>query len=195
MPSPKAARWLRFVMVTVVVCGVHISCSRQPPPVTPEASPPPPESASDLPAAPEASASVAPVAVSPELTPDDGIVGRSLEEINRESPLIPALFVFDSSELDERGRGVVEANSELLREYPTWVVTIEGHCDERGTAEYNLGLGERRALAVRRYLVELGISEDRLRTVSYGEEFPFEPEHDEAAWAANRRAHFVITAK
>jgi peptidoglycan-associated lipoprotein len=75
------------------------------------------------------------------------------------------------------------------------VVTIEGHCDERGTAEYNLALGERRAVAVKTYLVSLGISPDRLRTVSYGKEFPFDPGHTEDAWFKNRRAQFVITAK
>ena len=74
-------------------------------------------------------------------------------------------------------------------------MTIEGHCDERGTAEYNLALGERRATAARAYLVSLGIPADRLRTVSYGKEFPFDPGHDESAFAKNRRAHFVITAK
>ena len=74
-------------------------------------------------------------------------------------------------------------------------MTIEGHCDERGTPEYNLALGERRAVAARAYLVSLGIAADRLRTVSYGKEFPFDPGHDEAAWAKNRRAHFVVTAK
>ena len=67
--------------------------------------------------------------------------------------------------------------------------------DERGTAEYNLALGERRALAARNYLVSLGIPADRLRTVSYGKEFPFDPGHDEAAWSKNRRAHFVVTSK
>jgi len=74
-------------------------------------------------------------------------------------------------------------------------VTVEGHCDERGTAEYNLALGERRALAARAYLVSLGIAADRMRTVSYGKEFPFEPGNTEAAFSVNRRAHFVITAK
>ena len=82
-----------------------------------------------------------------------------------------------------------------MKKYPSWIVTIEGHADERGTAEYNLALGERRALAARTYLVSLGLSADRLRTVSYGKEFPFDPGHDEAAWAKNRRAQFVLTSK
>ena len=89
----------------------------------------------------------------------------------------------------------LDDNASLLKKYPSWAITIEGHCDERGTPEYNLALGERRAVAARAYLLSLGIAADRLRTVSYGKEFPFDPGHDEAAWAKNRRAHFVVTAK
>ena len=87
-----------------------------------------------------------------------------------------------------------QENADVMRKNLSWQVTIEGHCDERGTAEYNLALGERRALAARAYLVSLGIPAERVRVVSYGKEFPFEPGHDEAAWSKNRRAHFVITA-
>ena len=130
-----------------------------------------------------------------ELTPDEEFASRSLEELNRESPLEPVFFQLDSSDLDDLGRRVIEANVEVLRKYPSWVVTVEGHCDERGTAEYNLGLGERRALAAQQYLAELGVEAGRVRTVSYGKEFPFDPGHDDRAWASNRRAHFVITAK
>jgi peptidoglycan-associated lipoprotein len=82
-----------------------------------------------------------------------------------------------------------------VRQNSSWIVTVEGHCDERGTAEYNLALGDRRATAAVAYLRSLGIPADRLKTVSYGKEFPFDPGHDETAWAKNRRAHFVITAK
>jgi peptidoglycan-associated lipoprotein len=82
-----------------------------------------------------------------------------------------------------------------LKKYGTWVITIEGHTDERGSAEYNLALGERRALAAKNYLISLGIGGDRLRTVSYGKEFPFDPGHDESAWAKNRRAQFMLTSK
>jgi peptidoglycan-associated lipoprotein len=75
------------------------------------------------------------------------------------------------------------------------VITIEGHCDERGTPEYNLALGERRAAAARDYLVSIGVAADRLQTVSYGKEFPFATGSDESAWSLNRRAHFLLTAK
>ena len=82
---------------------------------------------------------------------------------------------YDQETIDDAGQQALNANAALMKKYPTWIVTIEGHSDERGTAEYNLALGERRALAARNYLVSLGIPADRLRTVSYGKEFPFEP--------------------
>jgi len=119
----------------------------------------------------------------------------SLDELNRSTLLKPVFFDLDSSDLTSAGQKVLDDNAGTLKRYGTWTVTIEGHCDERGTAEYNLALGERRAAAARAYLVSLGIPADRLRTVSYGKEFPFDPGHDEAAFARNRRAHFVITAK
>jgi peptidoglycan-associated lipoprotein len=127
--------------------------------------------------------------------PEDAVASTSLDDLNRGGLLKPTFFPLDSHELDDQGRMVVSANADVLKKYPTWTVTIEGHADERGTAEYNLALGEKRANAVKTYLVSLGVSPDRLKTVSYGKEFPFDPGHDESAWAKNRRAHFVITAK
>ena len=125
----------------------------------------------------------------------DPYSGRDVKEINENSPLKPVFFLYDSDELDDAGRKVLSANAAILQQYPTWVVTVEGHCDERGTAEYNLALGDRRALAARNYLLTLGIAANRLRTVSYGKEFPFDAGHDETAWSHNRRAHFMLTSK
>jgi peptidoglycan-associated lipoprotein len=136
-----------------------------------------------------------PVVVPPEPVASDAISSASLDDLNRNSPLKPVFFELDSSDLTPTGQKVLDENAGLLKRYANWTVTIEGHCDERGTAEYNLALGERRATAARAYLVSLGISGDRLRTVSYGKEFPFDPGHDESAFSTNRRAHFVITAK
>ncbi|MBM63762.1 MAG: peptidoglycan-associated lipoprotein [Acidobacteria bacterium] len=174
-------------MVLLILGG----CSDNPPPVVPDSVPSPPaEEFSE--AAPPPPPPIAP-RVSPPVVPEDEFASRSLEELNRDSPLDPAYFSLDSSRLDASAQRVVEANAEVLRRYPNWIVTIEGHCDERGTPEYNLALGERRALATRQYLVELGLDPTRVRTVSYGKEFPFDPGHDDRAWAENRRAHFVIT--
>jgi peptidoglycan-associated lipoprotein len=133
--------------------------------------------------------------VPPEPVLDDPIAGRDIGDINKNSPFQPVFFAFDSSEIDAAGQQVLNANAEILKKYSTWVITIEGHADERGTAEYNLALGERRAVSARTYLVSLGIPGDRLRTVSYGKEFPFDPAHTEAAWAKNRRAQFVLTSR
>jgi peptidoglycan-associated lipoprotein len=121
---------------------------------------------------------------------------RSLNDINGpNSPLREIYFALDSDEVDEEAKKILAVNAELLKTNRTWVVTVEGHSDERGTAEYNLALGDRRALAAKNYLMSLGISADRLRTVSYGKEFPFDAGHNEAAWAKNRRAHLMVTSK
>ncbi len=129
------------------------------------------------------------------MSPEGAIGSKNLDDLNRESPLAPVYFALDSFEVSAEGRAVLQASAQVLRQQPTWQVTVEGHCDERGTAEYNLSLGERRAVAAKTYLVSLGVAAERLRTVSYGKEFPFDPGHDESAWGKNRRAHFVITAK
>jgi peptidoglycan-associated lipoprotein len=131
----------------------------------------------------------------PPMPTEDTIGSKSLDDLNRDSPLGPVYFLLDQADVSAEGQQVLQANAAVLKKYPTWQVTIEGHCDERGTAEYNLALGERRALAAKNYLVSLGIPADRVKTVSYGKEFPFDAGHDEGAWGKNRRAHFVITAK
>jgi peptidoglycan-associated lipoprotein len=130
-----------------------------------------------------------------EPLPGDSVASRSLDDLNRDSPLQPVFFDYDSADVNDAGRAALQADAAVLKKYSTWTVTIEGHCDERGTKEYNLALGERRAVAARTYLISLGLDANRLRTVSYGSEFPFDPAHDEGAWHKNRRAHFVITAK
>ena len=131
----------------------------------------------------------------PPMPAEDTIGTKSLDDLNRDSPLRPLFFELDSSDVSSDGQQVLQANAAVLKKYPTMQITIEGHCDERGTAEYNLALGERRALAAKNYLVSLGVGADKVKTVSYGKEFPFDPGHDDAAWLKNRRAHFVITAK
>ena len=190
-PSPSVSRFSR-VLLLVLLTG---SCVRNPAPVEPDAPPPPPPGAQrdTEPTPPPPPAPFPPP--TPPTVEEDEFASRTLEELNQESPLEPVFFGYDSSELDPAGRSSLDANAEILRRYGTWVITIEGHCDERGTAEYNLALGERRALAAREYLLNLGFGADRLGTVSYGKEFPFDPSHDDAAWSSNRRAHFVITSK
>jgi len=101
-------------------------------------------------------------------------------------------FAYDSSTLTSRSQDILRQKAAWLRQNPGSSVIIEGHCDERGTTEYNLALGDRRANSVKRFLVNLGIGPSRLITVSYGEERPVDPGHSERAWALNRRAQLVI---
>jgi peptidoglycan-associated lipoprotein len=99
-------------------------------------------------------------------------------------------FAFNSSLIDDSGRHALEYNAHVLRENSQIKVVLEGHCDERGTREYNMALGARRAQAVFDMLLSYGISPDRLTTISYGAELPLDPASNEAAWAKNRRVHF-----
>ena len=104
-------------------------------------------------------------------------------------------FDFDRYDIRPGDTAILKENAALLMKYPNVKIQIEGHCDERGTTEYNLALGERRANSTKRYLLSLGIPADRISTISYGEERPLVPGHNEEAWAKNRRAQFVILSK
>jgi len=183
------------VIIGLVVIALASGCGRnkkpvvgpQPaptlPPATETAPPPPPQRVEESVPLPQ-----------PTLG-EDAVANRSIDDLNRNSPLKPVFFPLDSAERDETGRAIATADADVLKKYATWAITIEGHCDERGTAEYNLALGERRATAVKAYLASLGVSGERIKTVSYGKEFPFDMGHSEEAWAKNRRGHLVITSK
>jgi peptidoglycan-associated lipoprotein len=186
---------LAAAALTAAACGNNPQATTVPPPDpmpgvsggatnTPRTPPAPPNRPPDAP----------PVPMEPGGIRADPFATMTPDEINEQSPLKPAFFRYDSDELDDVARQVLTENTQVLRQQPTWVVTIEGHCDERGTPEYNLALGDRRALAAKTFLVSLGVPADRIRTVSYGKEFPFDPGHDEGAWSRNRRAQFVVVS-
>ena len=188
--SPIAA--LLALLLTASACG-----GKKPPPPPPAGPSTPPPAVTTPGNTPPP---VAPPPPPPSIPADPGVgavdyTNMTVEEINEKSPLKPVFFALDADTIDDTARAVLDANAAVLKQYPTWVITIEGHADERGTSEYNLALGERRAMAAKNYLLTLGIPAERLRTVSYGKEFPFNPGHDEAAWADNRRAHFMLTSK
>ena len=192
----KAARPLTLLAVSAMLIAA-VACGKKTVPVARPMPPPPAPTNTAPPARPPAPPEPVrePVSVPNEPLRDDAISSASLDDLNKNSPLKPVFFELDSSELSAANQKVLDDDAALLKRYPSWAVTVEGHCDERGTAEYNLALGERRAIAARTYLVSLGIAADRLRTVSYGKEFPFDPAHNDTAYSKNRRAHFVITAK
>jgi len=161
-------------VLLVALLGLSFSgCARKPTPVME----PPTPAASVEKLAPVEPAAVETPAVATLTTP----AGSLLETVH---------FAYDSSLLQVPARQALQNNAAWLQTHPTVAVTIEGHCDERGSGEYNLALGEQRARAVKTYLVDLGVAAERLQTISYGEEAPLDPNHNEAAWEKNRRAAF-----
>ena len=129
------------------------------------------------------------------MTEEDLFARETAESLNAKRVLTDVYFDLDSSTVRDDARAAMTANATYLKRWTSVRFNVEGHCDERGTAEYNLGLGERRASAVRAYLVELGVPGDRIVIVSKGKEAPFCTESNEACWRQNRRGHFIITAK
>jgi peptidoglycan-associated lipoprotein len=123
------------------------------------------------------------------------VLSGDLADINRRGYVKDAFYDYNQATLREGDRNTLAADADWLKRYPSVQILIEGHCDERGTSEYNLALGDRRANAAKEYLGSLGVDASRIRTVSYGKERPFCTESSESCWQQNRRAHFVITAK
>jgi peptidoglycan-associated lipoprotein len=175
-----------ITVLAVSACGKKKPVTPAPPPpaaaTKPENPPPPPP----------------PPAATPEthVPTDEEIFSKmSLEELNAKKPLGDAYFSLDSSELSEDARGALQKDADWMKKWTSTKVTVEGHCDSRGTSEYNLALGERRSTAVKSYLASLGIGADRVMTVSKGKEQPVCSDANESCWKQNRRGHFIITAK
>jgi peptidoglycan-associated lipoprotein len=129
------------------------------------------------------------------LTEDQIFAKKTVDQLNAERPLTDVLFDYDSSTLRDDARAMASKNAEYLKRWPSVRFTIEGHADSRGTSEYNLALGERRATAVKEYLAGLGVPADRITTISKGEEQPVCTEENDACWQRNRRGFHLITAK
>lgn len=135
--------------------------------------------------------------VAPE--PERNVLSEDIAEVNRTARergwIRDAFFGFDAATLDEDAQTALRESAMWLREHPQFALLLEGHCDSRGTEQYNLALGDRRADAARAFLATLGVDASRLRTVSYGEDRPFETGETEDAWAQNRRAHLVLVRR
>ena len=193
--------WKRAVLALLVAVVLASGCSKKQT-VKTEGGPAPGDSAVSAPA-PGGEVKEAPITEGPALpagrAPGEkpAVVAKAAEAgvaVTEEKPsqFPDVLFDFDKADLRDDGKKICQAVAESLRQSPKAKLLIEGHCDERGTAEYNLALGERRATAVRNYLVSLGVPKAALGTVSFGKERPLDPGHTEAAWSKNRRAHFVL---
>jgi peptidoglycan-associated lipoprotein len=187
---------LTRMIVLMAVCAVPVAaaCGKKPAVVAP---PVPPPAAEEAPPAPPAPPPPTPEAtpIAAALSEEELFARKTLDELNAERPLADALFDVDQASIREDARTALQRNAEWLRRWTSTRVTIEGHCDARGTREYNLALGERRASAVKNYLVSLGVDADRLVVISKGKESPLCFDEAEECWRQNRRAHSLITAK
>lgn len=187
----SVSKWsivLPVLLLTVNACHKRppATASTRPPAAVTTRVPPPSSPRSDTAAAP---------AEATPLNDSQPFEGMTLEQLNASRPLNDVFFDYDQNILRDDARQVLQRNAQWLSKWPQTKIRIDGHCDERGTAEYNLALGDQRAITVRDYLTSLGVSPDRIQTVSLGRESPFCTSTGESCWAQNRRGHFVITAK
>jgi len=176
-----------FIGLLALVSVVAVGCKKAPQPVTTTAeppavtAPPPPEPVREQPMKPAVEETPAPAR------------SMTADEYNRQGILKAVYFDFDRYEVRPDMRPTLQANADKLKsQLSAFNIVVEGHCDERGTNEYNMTLGDRRANAVKQYLVSLGVPASRIRVISYGEERAADPGHNEEAWAKNRRAEFVL---
>jgi peptidoglycan-associated lipoprotein len=193
------SKWSRravFALIILPLLVFVVGCPKKPPPESPTTTPP---KTAEKPAPPpeEVKEEAKPFAQAQE-TPGTSLEDQLSDEIkklNAQKPMGAVYFDFDKSDLRQDALEQLKKNAEWLKSNAAYRVRLEGNCDERGTTEYNLALGDRRAVTVRNYLTKAGIGAGRLETISYGEEHPANPGHDESAWAQNRRVDFTIIGK
>jgi peptidoglycan-associated lipoprotein len=185
------ARLVVFAVLAAATFG-SLACQNKAKPTTvPEVRPVQAEEAPKKPPTPETAEPTA-EPFPPTAVEREPIVEPSIEQLNRDGVLRTVYFAYNSNEIDDDAKAILQANAAWLTSHPNHTVEIGGHCDERGSIGYNVALGDRRAAAVKEYLTGLGVSGAQLIAVSYGEEKPLDPAHNEAAWAKNRRAEFTI---
>jgi peptidoglycan-associated lipoprotein len=179
-----------FILVFVCCLVVTFTSSCKPKAKTAPTPPPPAKEQPKVEKVDEA-----PAVKKPEMTEEEIFMSKSLEEINLAAPLKMVLFDYDRYVIRDDAKPVLEGNAGWLRRFSSAKVLIEGHCDERGTEEYNLALGEKRAKSTYDYLVSLGISPERIKIISYGKSQPLDSGHTEMSWQKNRRAQFLVIEK
>src|SRR5262245_30913801 len=188
----------RLVRLCVCVLGVSLAaagCHKTPPPQAPPPAPPPP-TVTPPPPPPPAPPPPAPTPAAPRPPTEEEIFSRkSVADLNNEHDLTDVYFDLDKSDIREDAKAPLQKDADWLKRWTSVVITIEGHCDSRGSAEYNLALGSRRADAVKSYLANLGVNASRVTVVSKGKEAPFCTEANESCWQQNRRGHLIVTAK
>jgi peptidoglycan-associated lipoprotein len=189
---------VRFTLsaVALTTALAVAGCGKKVPPPLPAPPPPaPPAAAAPPPPPPPPPPAPVPAPTPAALTEDQVFAQKSVAQLNSERPLGDVFFDLDESTIREEARPILQRNADWMKRWTSTQITLEGHCDSRGSSEYNLALGNRRAAAVRDYLVNLGVPTNRVTLISKGKEQPFCSENNESCWQQNRRGHFIITAK
>jgi peptidoglycan-associated lipoprotein len=190
----RVPRLVSMIALSAALSIAAAGCHKKVPAATPAPQPPPP-TAPVTPPPPPAPPRVTPPPTVPALTEAEIFARKSLAELISEKPLDDVFFELDKSTLRDDAKPALQKDADWLKKWTSVMVTLEGHCDSRGSAEYNLGLGNRRANVVKDYLTSLGVPAGRVTVSSRGKEQPFCNEENEGCWQQNRRGHFVITAK
>jgi peptidoglycan-associated lipoprotein len=189
------ARYLSVLAVGVVMTLAVSGCHKNIPQVAAAPPPPPPTAPAPPPPPPPPAAAPRPEPAPATLTEEEVFRRKTLDQLNAERPLSDVFFDLDMSEIRGDARGLLQTDADWMKKWTATQVMLEGHGDSRGSAEYNLALGTRRANSVKEYLVSLGVPANRVTVVSKGKEAPFCTEETEACWQQNRRGHFVVTGK
>ena len=187
------SRYISIFVMFLVLVIVAAGCRRNPPQVA--AAPPPPPAAPAAPPPPPPPPQPPPAPAPAPLTEEQIFAQKTLDQLNKERPLADVFFDYDRADVRTDARPALQANADWMKKWTSTQVTVEGHADSRGSSEYNLALGSRRANSTKEYLVSLGVPANRITAVSKGKESPFCTDETEACWQQNRRGHFIITAK
>jgi peptidoglycan-associated lipoprotein len=186
---------LTLSIVALTTALAVAGCAKKVPPPLPAPPPPPAAAAPAPPPPPPPPPPPAPAPAPAPLTEEQIFAQKSVAQLNAERPLGDVFFDLDESTVREDARPILQRDADFLKRWTSTQITVEGHCDSRGSSEYNLALGNRRAAAVRDYLANLGVPSNRMTLISKGKEQPFCTEENESCWQQNRRGHFIITAK
>ena len=191
----RVPRLVSTIAFSAALAIAAAGCHKKVPAAAPMPPPPPPPAAPRTPPPPPPPPAPTPAPAPRPLSEEEIFARKSVDQLNAEKPMDDVFFDLDKSTVRDDAKPALQKDADWLKKWGSVAITVEGHCDSRGSAEYNLGLGNRRATSVKDYLVSVGVPASRVTVVSKGKEQPFCNDENDGCWQQNRRGHFLITAK